>query len=964
MALKTKVSKNKNSIVKIILVFLGVVGLVLAAVSGYIYLQNRNIAARVGKEVITKDEFEARLPKEKGAIEAANRDNEENLNKKLETLKKDTLDKMIEEKILDIKAKELGISVSDSEIQAEQDKAIKDYKNKEEYERTISTAYGWNNEDVRMVIKYRLLKEKIEAKVVSFRSVKYIYVRWDATGHENDPSISKEEIEKQATQKANEYFEKVKTQGFDETAKIADQERVSSKIFLGTNEYLKINKNIPLAPEDIIAIWSLNKTGDVSGLVKSSGGYYAVYKLTEVTSGNFVNYEEFLKDTKSTLKVKVYLPEVLDKKGLLDELKTKLIGTTQAASCADCVSSKGVAWYGLVTDANTGAQLSDVNITVTSTGSGDQCPSNGTGNGWCGPKSGSVTTPTGGNMKPPGNLPGYYQFGRTDGLNSFVNCGWGTWWDANGVKHVGGAPWRLTASKGGYNTFQSNYDIAGKNGGIFNKDIPLTPNAKPNIVLNAKVIRDDSRNTNESLNGVSPIYKKLDAADTNSSVVFRVVAKNTGNATGTFRIIDDWGNNGISYNGSSYNGQKYQCIDVCNSNGNNILWQGDLGPGGTVTYDYRVILTQAARDYFLNAINSSIDYRIIGNVARVDWIDNYYNAGAGIDYGGHGNLSDWEPVKVYSTAVNLTINKFQRDGNGNPVNIASTWGYNIYKDDGTLYDTAAVVIGAGQNSGSTTIKVAKDQTYFVSEVPKADWDKYWYDGIVYEQGNTTSSFKVSEDSNVYFRNNKRYTLNLGKYQMDKNGAPVLTPQGITNIWNFEVKRDDGVTIGKPSITIGQGLVNGSTTVSLVSGLNYNVLETVLTGWRSYYRIGSSGGWNLGEATGNFLLDQDKEVQFRNNALITCGLESKPQSGDMPLTVELLAKLQNPANIPVSKYFWDFGDGATAETTVDNVNHTYAQEGLKNATLDVETNAEKSNCPSTAEVNIKKWSSQEQKEVAP
>ncbi len=422
-------------------------------VIGFIYYQQSSIVAVVNGNAISKDDYQKRKIAEENFIEFSYVDDANLKTEKLKNVAKDTLEKLIEEKIVYQVANEKSISVSDEEIRQKETVLVKAYNTESEYEDILDSVYKQTRDQVRENLRFRILKDKVSKEAIDKRTVSYIYVRYDLTGQENNPEVTQSEVEKLSEEKAKEYLKKVSLEGFDKISLQAQKDSAETFLVLGFDEYKNIDQKIELAPEDIEAIWSL-EVGNTSDLVKSSGGYYAIYRLENKTSGNYSNYQEFISSEKKKRNVRVYLPEASEGSGFISDLSTIFFGIAGAAGCDDCSGAKGVKWYGKVTDSVTGNAISGVSMKVENTGSGISCLDSTTGHGWCGPKSGTETT----------NTDGYYQFGRVDGKNVFVNCGWS-------------GDWKLTASKSGFQDFSNNYNIKGKNGGVFEVNISMVADA-------------------------------------------------------------------------------------------------------------------------------------------------------------------------------------------------------------------------------------------------------------------------------------------------------------------------------------------------------------------------------------------------------------------------------------------------------------------------------------------------------
>jgi len=156
----------------------------------------------------------------------------------------------------------------------------------------IKSAYGWSSADFKDSLKYQVLKLKLEDILVAKKDVSLFYIRYDSGN--GGISYAQPEIEKVLVNiKAGSTFEK-------ELARVyAEGEEGDFPTNADIYEQIKglnsSNASITFeGKEDWVAISKLKTVGDYTGVVKSSGGYMAIFKLKSISSGRYNSWQEFL----------------------------------------------------------------------------------------------------------------------------------------------------------------------------------------------------------------------------------------------------------------------------------------------------------------------------------------------------------------------------------------------------------------------------------------------------------------------------------------------------------------------------------------------------------------------------------------------------------------------------------------------------------------------------------------------
>jgi parvulin-like peptidyl-prolyl isomerase len=123
--------------------------------------------AVVGDDEITKDEFDNGIEQQERAYKAQNRKFPEQGTQDYNLVKDSVVRYLVRISQYDQKAGDLGIEVTDQEVESRLEQYKKQYKwNDEQYRRQLE-AQGLTDEEFRNAIRYQLLSEKIFAKVTA-----------------------------------------------------------------------------------------------------------------------------------------------------------------------------------------------------------------------------------------------------------------------------------------------------------------------------------------------------------------------------------------------------------------------------------------------------------------------------------------------------------------------------------------------------------------------------------------------------------------------------------------------------------------------------------------------------------------------------------------------------------------------------------------------------------------------------
>jgi len=217
--------------------------------------------------------------------------NDENAQKSVSTSAKNEL---IEEKIILGEAQKRGITVSDQEINAGYNEIVKQYPSEEAYIKAIKAAYDWTPELTKYSIKIRLLTQKLKDQVLKGYDVMFMVVRYDmGTDEPKEDPLAKPRIDNYYNQiLAGRTIEQI---GADPSCQNSICHIDEQKLI---NEETSKAAFFASKGEDWAAISKLKNVGDHTPVVKSSGGYYVIYRVDKVYGGSYNTWEEFINSCK------------------------------------------------------------------------------------------------------------------------------------------------------------------------------------------------------------------------------------------------------------------------------------------------------------------------------------------------------------------------------------------------------------------------------------------------------------------------------------------------------------------------------------------------------------------------------------------------------------------------------------------------------------------------------------------
>ncbi|MCK9641577.1 MAG: SurA N-terminal domain-containing protein, partial [Prolixibacteraceae bacterium] len=357
---------------KKILLIGGILFLSLVVVGGVLAFWYFSPVATVNGEKISRSEYnEAKLRLEK--FYKYNSDSQGQKN-----LANNTKDKLIESEIIRLEAKKRGVTATTEEINAKYNDLVKKYKSEDEFKQTISNAYGYTPELAKETIVTNILRDKLKPLVLRGYDISIFMVRYDQkTGGSKENLSAKPTIEAYNKQLlAGKTLEDLSKDSACEypacllTKQSSVNQETAAEIFFASKG------------EDYAAISKLTKAGETTGIVRSSGGYYAIYRADRVYGGSYDTWEAFIKDYKNKYVTYNMATRVTAAyRRIANWLVKQLVPKAYAAS-APC--SYNAPWgpedvyspvqiHGYVTDSVTGERLNGVKVYERISNYNDQC---------------------------------------------------------------------------------------------------------------------------------------------------------------------------------------------------------------------------------------------------------------------------------------------------------------------------------------------------------------------------------------------------------------------------------------------------------------------------------------------------------------------------------------------------------------------------------------------------------------
>lgn len=386
-----KIFKNPRLLIFLSGVFVVVI-LTIVGVWAALNKTDQNVIAILGDKQISRTEYNDMISRCQGFASFAEDKDLQN------DCQKFSLDKLIEIKALEIEAEKRGIAVSSEEVEKEYQEKVETYGGEENYKEMLAETYKtWTPGAIKINIKQDLLKLKLEPQLITKRVVWGPYVRWDYDGNEyKDKNLP------EAKKMMEKYFSgamQKEASKDDILAKIAELRKEGEpwvkEAVSGLMDFSDLNeataKERFAEEQDWAAISKLGKVGNTTDIVESQAGYVVIYKLTEITAGQYNSWDDFLKAAIEKTKA-----QALDARYLLVKSKIKesvktayqnakqraadLAAPKKADARTPCSAYHFSALRGQVRDYNTdGWSITGVKIHARHTEHGSN--TNGTGNG-------------------------------------------------------------------------------------------------------------------------------------------------------------------------------------------------------------------------------------------------------------------------------------------------------------------------------------------------------------------------------------------------------------------------------------------------------------------------------------------------------------------------------------------------------------------------------------------------------
>lgn len=383
--------------------------LVIASIAGYLWWYSKNgPVATVNGKKITRESFN----KEKENLTKVASVSGNSYYGTDEFIKKE----LIEREIVELIAKENGITVSQEEIdESIKNKAQELDNNIDAYRSLYESAYGLDSDEFNYLIRYDLLKSKISEKLIAEKSGKYIYTRFGtANGVEEIVGIKTEELQSWAEKKINDY--KTQLDNGKNFNQLYEEVRKEDKYpaYYGEPFVLDEKSEFPDNEKKEILKTEVGKYTPVI----NAGKYFVIYNI-EKGNGKYQSWESLINDYRNKyVKYSILSQKSISRLYLINKKMAELIKIPVAfgGSCAGCSGCDGARVYGYVwDDVYTNIKLSGGKVSGVSKSSAF-CNGSSTPDAYCGYRTGSDATDTA----------GYYNIPRQDGVSCRFNCAGGT----------------------------------------------------------------------------------------------------------------------------------------------------------------------------------------------------------------------------------------------------------------------------------------------------------------------------------------------------------------------------------------------------------------------------------------------------------------------------------------------------------------------------------------------------------
>lgn len=223
--ISSKKSKHKKIILFAVtlLVIIGAVSYFLPDkfnILSILNLSNSSLAAVVGDEKITKNDLSDRVNKNKEVFKQQGVDLSDE--KVLEKINKQTLDEMINEKVLLQNAKKEGITASDDEVSVAYDNLVSKFKSKDDFNKELS-ALSFTEKSLKENINKQIVLKRYVEKNTDIKNItatkeeiRNLYNNYK-TNQKDMPNF--EEIEKQLENEVKQQKIRVMVEAFIEKIK-------------------------------------------------------------------------------------------------------------------------------------------------------------------------------------------------------------------------------------------------------------------------------------------------------------------------------------------------------------------------------------------------------------------------------------------------------------------------------------------------------------------------------------------------------------------------------------------------------------------------------------------------------------------------------------------------------------------------------------------------------------------------
>ncbi|MCJ8009955.1 peptidylprolyl isomerase [Lederbergia wuyishanensis] len=264
-----KKSSKKFTISVIIIIVVGLAAIFTAAFS------KREIAANVGGEKITQAELNDVLVKRYG---------------------QDTLDSLIEKKVIELEAKKEKVKISDKEKEEEMNQYIEQYGGKDAFDAALKQS-GLSKKDIEQdVIQYLSIKKMLEPKIKITEDDMKKYFEENKDSFDEKEQVQASHILVDDEKTAEEVEKKIKEgKDFAELAKEYSKDPGSAQNG-GDLGYFGKGKMVKEFEDKAFSM----KIGEISEPVKTEHGYHII-KLTGKKAAKDAKYEDHKDEIKDTL---------------------------------------------------------------------------------------------------------------------------------------------------------------------------------------------------------------------------------------------------------------------------------------------------------------------------------------------------------------------------------------------------------------------------------------------------------------------------------------------------------------------------------------------------------------------------------------------------------------------------------------------------------------------------------------